>query len=79
MDKITEFHLQRDEDESGVSGTGIVARGVVLPSGRVVLEWLSFHTSIGIYNNLDALTEVHGHQGKTKIVLGAPKVRKKKS
>jgi hypothetical protein len=61
---IREFYLERLEDESGVSGTGVVARGVVLPSGRVVLEWESQITSITIYNSVDELNEIHGHHGK---------------
>ena len=34
------FQLLRDEDKSGVSGVGLVAVGVVFPSGKVGLEWL---------------------------------------
>jgi hypothetical protein len=64
---IREFYLERLEDESGVSGTGVVARGVVLPSGRVVLEWESQITSITIYNSVEELNEIHGHHGKTLI------------
>ena len=35
------FELHRDDDVSGVSGTGVVAEGVLFSSGRVALEWLS--------------------------------------
>lgn len=72
MDKFQEFHLVRIEDESGVSGTGVVARGCVFPSGRVVMEWQTFHSSICHYNNLTDVDSIHGHQGKTRIVMGAP-------
>ena len=81
MDKFQEFHLLRLEDESGVSGTGVVARGVVFPSGRVVMEWQTFHSSINFYNNLNDIDSIHGHHGKTKVVIGPPeppKTRKKK-
>ena len=74
MEQIKEFYLQRNEDESGVSGTGVVARGVILPSGRCVLEWSTFHSSINIYNNIDAINEVHGHHGKTLVVMGPPPI-----
>lgn len=72
MDTIKEFHLLRVEDESGVSGTGVVARGCILPSGRVVLEWQTFHTSINLYQNFDSIDAIHGHHGKTKVIMGPP-------
>ena len=84
MDKIKHFYLERVEDASGVSGTGIVARGVVLPSGACVLEWLTFHSSIAIYKNLEDVEKIHGHEGRTKVVIGdppkpaSPRGRKKK-
>jgi hypothetical protein len=71
-EKFEEFFLQRNEDESGVSGTGIVARGVVFPSGKAVLEWLSFHSSVNIYPNLEAINHIHGHGGKTVVIMGKP-------
>ena len=81
MQPIEEFYLARNEHESGVSGTGIVARGVVLPSGHCILEWLTFTSSIGIYKSIQDLEEIHGHGGKTVLIYGAPKEttkRKKK-
>ena len=69
--KIRKFHLNRKVDESGVSGTGIVAVGVVLPSGRAIMEWVSKRTkanSLGVYDNMEDLEEVHGHDGATEIV-----------
>lgn len=78
MDTIKEFHLVRINDETGISGTGVVARGVVLPSGAVVLEWQTFHSSICVYKNLGDVEAIHGHNGKTLVVLGAPKVEKPK-
>jgi hypothetical protein len=67
-----EFYLQRIIDDSGVSGTGIVARGVVLLSGQCVLEWTTKHSSIGIYPNLTELLKIHGHGEHTKLMLGNP-------
>jgi hypothetical protein len=85
MDLIKEFHLVRLEDETGISGTGVVARGVVLPSGTCILEWCTFHSSINHYKNIGDVEEIHGHHGKTKLVMGPPvidkprrKTRKKK-
>jgi hypothetical protein len=82
MDTIKEFHLKRIEDETGVSGTGIVARGVILPSGACVMEWQTFHSSIAYYKNVNDVEEIHGHHGKTLLIMGPPpapeKPKKKK-
>jgi hypothetical protein len=63
------FQLLRDEDKSGVSGVGLVAVGVVFPSGKVVLEWLGPHSTFGIYNNLTDVEHIHGHGGKSRVVF----------
>ena len=73
MVKTKHFYLKRIEDESGVSGTGIVAVGVILPSGHCVLEWLTFTSSIAIYKNIADVEEIHGHGGKTQVIMGDPK------
>jgi hypothetical protein len=65
---IRTFRLQRDEDESGVSGTGIIAEGVLFSNARAVLSWLTIHKSIGIYESLAEMIAIHGHGGKTRIV-----------
>jgi len=62
------FHLLRDEDESGVSGTGKVAEGLEFEDGAIVMQWLSHKPSITIFRNAKHLRDIHGHQGKTKIV-----------
>lgn len=62
------FYLKRNEDESGISGIGIVAHGVVLPSGRVVMEWAREPYSININDSVADVEAVHGHGGKTEIV-----------
>lgn len=62
------FVLNRIEDESGVSGTGIVAEGIQFSDGRCVLRWLTQVHSIAIYQNVGEVEVVHGHQGKTVIV-----------
>lgn len=74
MDTIKEFYLKRVEDESGISGVGVVARGVVLPSGAVALEWQTFHSSICIYKNIGDVEAIHGHNGKTLVMMGPPPV-----
>lgn len=72
MIKIQPFYLQRTEDETGVSGTGVVAVGAVYPSGITILEWLTFTSSLNQYRSLDHVKEVHGHGDKTMIIMGDP-------
>jgi hypothetical protein len=78
MEPIKEFYLSRINDESGVSGTGIVARGVILPSGHCCLEWLTFTSSIAIYKSVQDLEAIHGHGGKTMLIFGTPEDKKSK-
>ena len=61
------FYLERKEDVHGISGTGIVAVGVVLPSGRCVLEWLGAEVTETIFENIEQITRIHGHNGATLV------------
>lgn len=61
------FHLNRKIDVSGISGTGIVAEGVVFNSGRVVIEWYGQRPSIVIWQNIDDPEFIHGHGGATTL------------
>jgi len=62
------FALIRDVDESGVSGTGHVAEGVVFTAGKVAITWLGKIASVAIYDTLAAARAIHGHGGKTRFV-----------
>lgn len=77
-EEIRHFYLERIEDIHGKSGTGIVARGVILPSGACVMEWLTFHSSICVYKNIDDVEKIHGHEGRTLVVMGDPPTTKAK-
>ena len=61
------FYLKREEDESGVSGTGRVAQGFVFDNGKVCVSWLSEHPSVTIYDNIGEVHAIHGHGGKTTV------------
>jgi hypothetical protein len=62
------FVLRRDEDVSGVSGTGVVAEGAVFSDGTVVVRWLGKHASTTVWPSIDSLTAINGHGGKTQVV-----------
>jgi hypothetical protein len=69
---MKKFHLLRTEDESGVSGTGVVAEGVIFENGTCALSWLTKYSSFGFYPNMEVLKAIHGHHGKTKVVYDEP-------
>lgn len=65
------FYLLRENDPSGISGTGRVADGVEFESGWCAIQ---FHpgiigvTTIYPYHDIADMMLVHGHRGKTHIV-----------
>ena len=61
------FQLVRNEDESGVSGTGVVAHGVAFECGKAVLCWAVSGHSVGVYDSVDVLLSIHGHGGRTVL------------
>jgi len=61
------FLLVRDEDVSGVSGTGIVAEGVEFSDGTVAMRWLRRPFSVAFYGSIRDVVAVHGHGGRTRV------------
>lgn len=62
------FLLKREQDVSGVSGTGIVAEGIQFTDRTVVLRWLGKTASTVIWDTLEDAMKVHGHDGRTIVV-----------
>lgn len=62
------FHLLRHEDETGTSGEGVVAEGVVFTDGTAVLHWTTQYKSTAIYHSIEELEKIHGHNGRTEII-----------
>lgn len=62
------FHLKRNEDETGISGTGIVTEGIEFSDGSCVMRWMTDKSSIAVYKNIHELLDIHGHNGKTVVV-----------
>jgi len=61
------FLLIRDLDDVGVSGTGVVAEGVLSSTGKVVLFWLTHYKSVGVYDSIEDCSAIHCHGGLTYI------------
>jgi len=62
------FQLHRDEDSSGVSGTGVVAEGVEFTNRECVIHWLAKRSSMGMYATIDDVVAIHGHANRTRVV-----------
>lgn len=60
------FYLLRYEDKSGISGTGVVAEGLLFSTGPCVISWLSDVRSVSVYDSFDDMIAIHGHGGKTE-------------
>ncbi|MAT45040.1 MAG: hypothetical protein CL609_22130 [Anaerolineaceae bacterium] len=65
--QLRRFVLVRCEDINGISGTGEVAEGTVFRSGMAVINWLREPFAIGVYQTMEDVILVHGHEGRTQI------------
>jgi hypothetical protein len=65
------FWFYRNEDVSGISGTGYVAEGVVFSSGKVAISFFpvapTFVSNVINFSSMDDVEKIHGHDGKTEI------------
>lgn len=68
VSKPRRFLFRRDEDESGISGTGYVAEGVQFTDGRCAVRWRTDRASVAVYDSIEDVEFIHGHNGKTSIV-----------
>ncbi len=66
-DTFLRFAVERKTDVSGVSGAGLIAVGIKFPDGKCVMQWQTAIRSITIYNSIEELKKVHGHDGETVI------------
>lgn len=61
------FYLNRRVDDSGISGTGPVAYGVLWDNGKVTLKWAEPHGSVAVWDSIESMLEIHGHAGHTVV------------
>lgn len=77
--------LYRKVDQSGVSGTGVVADFVEFPSGRVVQEWRNEEngnletrgirdSGVDFRPSMELAVRIHGHGGNTEYVYDGGEV-----
>ena len=60
---IRRFYILRTVDVSGIAGTGRIVEGVIMPSGRVYLEWRPPVNSMVTFENFDHFKHVYLHEG----------------
>ncbi len=58
------FKLVRNEDLTGISGTGFIAEGIEFSNGKVALMW-NRSNSLGLFDTMQEMLNVHGHNGST--------------
>lgn len=68
------FTLNRLEDETGISGTGYVADGVQFRNMKCVMCWRSAFSSVAVYDDMETLQRIHGHDGKTVVEWIDPEI-----
>jgi hypothetical protein len=70
LPQMQAFDMERVNDESGVSGTGIVLSGIIFQDGKVVIRWNSGTASTTVFDSWEDFEEIHinPHPGnETKI------------
>ncbi len=58
---IRTFTMCRQNDETGISGTGVIVEGVLLATGQVILHWLSPSPrgSIAVFDSMNDFVNIH--------------------
>ena len=64
------YALIRDDDVSGVSGTGLVCEVARFSDGHAALHWVDskYPWTTPCPEGVDAIVEIHGHGGRTRLV-----------
>lgn len=70
------FVVIREEDVTGVSGTGVVAEGIEFSDGTCVIRWRvgNYPCSTTMWNSTEDALKIHGHDGRTRFVYSSVRV-----
>lgn len=68
--KFRRHLLVREEDVSGVSGTGVVCEVVEFSDGHAALHWIDspYPWTTPCPEGVGAIEAIHGHGGKSRVV-----------
>lgn len=72
------FLLHRTKDDTGISGTGVVAEGIEFSDGTVVLRWIAVRpgtdahkqgvvATTALHDDITSVIALHGHGGATTV------------
>lgn len=61
------FRINRINDVSGTSGTGVICEGCVFSDGKVAIRWLGDFGSSVWWDNLESCMYIMGHGGNTIV------------
>jgi hypothetical protein len=61
------WFLFRKRDETGMSGTGIVAWGIQWPGGMVAYKWSTSPSTIQIAQSPYDVQQIHGHDYDSEV------------
>lgn len=63
------FYLERENDVTGLSGTGRVLEGVLWQGGKVTVQWRPPLSTITIYDSFEIFEQLHVHvHSSTNVV-----------
>jgi hypothetical protein len=67
--RFRRFIVVRDDDVSGVSGTGVVCEGVQFSDKHAAVHWLGkWPMTTPHHQGVKTIKAIHGHGGKTRVV-----------
>ncbi len=68
---MTKFTISRINDQSGVSGIGVVAQGVIFAAGQVAIQWLTPYPDgdVQIKSSLEKWIEIHATPHPSNITV----------
>jgi hypothetical protein len=67
---VRRFVLWRHEDQTGISGTGLVAYGWEREDGLAIVRWLGEHRTETLHEGgMASVHAIHGHGGRTSIYM----------
>lgn len=61
------FLLVRNEDATGISGTGVVAQGTEYHDGTVTMVWCTRIASVEMFRSVAEVEALHGHEGRSVV------------
>jgi hypothetical protein len=53
------FRMIRNNDETGISGTGVVLEGIVFSNGKCAVTWLSDAPCVTVWDNFEQFRAKH--------------------